>query len=71
MSASTSNIITETMTIPEIVSQFPNTESVFHSHGIRIQGYTALEHENVGATARVHQINLETLLVELNTAALQ
>ena len=56
------------MSIPEIVEQFPLTESVFNRHGIQINGYKAIEFETLFATARVHLLPLQSLLDELNRA---
>jgi len=58
--------ITQDMTIPEIVAKFPQTEAIFNRHGIHSSGYKSLEHENLFATARVHQLDLTALLFELN-----
>ena len=60
--------IDQEMSIPEIVKAFPNTEKVFARHGINPAGYKALEYESLFATARVHQIDLDTLLKELDKA---
>ncbi len=60
--------ITETMSIPEIVEKFPGTKAVFSRYGLHVDGYKALEHENLFATSRVHQIDLQAILHELNQA---
>jgi hypothetical protein len=58
--------ITADMSIPEIVAQYPRTQEVFLRHGVQVDGYRALEHENLFATSRVHQWNLPEILAELN-----
>ncbi len=58
--------IQESMTVPEIVSKYPQTTDVFKQYGIYTDGYKALEHENLFATARVHQIDLKKILADLN-----
>ena len=60
--------ITEEMSIPEIVAQYPRTQEVFRRYGVQVEGYRALEHENLFATSRVHQWNLPEILAELNEA---
>ena len=60
--------IHQEMSVPEIVSAFPQTEAVFTQYGIPPQGYKALEYETLFATARVHQIELDALLTALNKA---
>lgn len=61
-------IITQEMTIPEIVQQFPKTKDVFAKYGLHVDGYKALEYENLFATSRVHQIDLQQILNDLNRA---
>lgn len=58
--------ITQEMTIPEIVEKFPQTKGVFKQYGLNVEGYKALEHENLFATSRVHQIDLQKILNDLN-----
>lgn len=65
---STKTPITETMSIPEIVAQYPQTQFVFSKYGLHVAGYKALEHENLFATSRVHQIDLQAILSDLNQA---
>ncbi len=66
MTNPSSAVITQEMSIPEIVEQYPQTEAVFRRYGLNIAGYRALEHENLFATSRVHQIDLMTILADLN-----
>lgn len=61
--------ITEDMSIPEIVSQFPKTKEVFARYGLYVDGYKALEYENLFATSKVHQLDLPKILAELNQIA--
>lgn len=63
------NAITQEMSIPEIVEKHPGTRSVFSRYGLHVEGYKALEHENLFATSRVHQIDLQAILKDLNQAA--
>lgn len=60
--------ITDRMSIPEILAQYPQTQSVFAKYGLHVTGYKALEHENLFATSRVHQIDLQAILTDLNQA---
>lgn len=62
-------VITQDMSIPEIVEQFPQTRPVFSRYGLNVEGYKALAHENLFATSRVHQIDLAAILEALNRAA--
>ena len=61
--------IHEEMTIPEIVAQYPSTRDIFRRYGLNVEGYRALEHENLFATSRVHQLDLAQILADLNQAA--
>lgn len=58
--------ITAEMSIPEIVAQYPRTQEIFQRYGLRLEGYRALDHENLFATSRVHQWDLPQILAELN-----
>lgn len=57
------------MSIPEILVAHPETLQVFERFGISPTGYRAIEYENLFATSRVHQIELENLLAQLNAVA--
>ena len=59
--------ITALMTVPDILTQYPQTLPVFKSYGLNPEGYMALQYENLNATSRVHQLPLEALLQELNS----
>ena len=63
--------ITEEMTIPEIVEKYPQTREVFSRYGLNPDGYKALQYENLFASSRVHQIDLQKILGELNQSALK
>ena len=56
------------MTIPDIVAAHPQTREIFNRYGLNPEGYKALQYENLFATSRVHQIDLQTILDELNRA---
>jgi glutamine cyclotransferase len=58
--------ITQEMSIPEIIQKYPQTGPIFKQYGLNVEGYKALEHENLFATSRVHQIDLQELLKALN-----
>jgi hypothetical protein len=62
--------ITETMSIPEIVEKYPGTKAIFSRYGLHVAGYAALAHENLFATSRVHQIDLQAILRDLNQQAM-
>jgi glutamine cyclotransferase len=60
------SVITQEMSIPEIIQKYPQTGPIFKQYGLNVEGYKALEHENLFATSRVHQIDLQELLAALN-----
>jgi hypothetical protein len=64
----TQEAITEEMTIPEIVEKYPKTRDIFQQYGLHVDGYKALQHENLFASSRVHQIDLQRILRDLNSA---
>ncbi len=61
--------ITEEMTIPDIIEKYPQTRTVFSRYGLHVDGYKALQYENLFASSRVHQIDLQAILKDLNQAA--
>jgi hypothetical protein len=61
--------IHQEMSIPEIVTQYPQTKEVFARYGLYVDGYKALTHENLFATSKVHQLDLPKILAELNQVA--
>jgi hypothetical protein len=57
-------MITQEMTVPQILAQYPQTQAVFERYGIH--PYKAAEFENLCATARVNQVAVDELLNALN-----
>lgn len=62
-----SDQITENMSVPEIVKQHPATAAVFRRFGLN-PDYKALQYENLSASVKVNQVDLQQLLAELNAA---
>lgn len=60
--------ITEQMQVMDLLNHHPRTRGVFQKYGITVEGYKALEHETLAATARSHGWDLPTVLAELNAA---
>ncbi len=61
--------ITPNMRIRDILSMHPNTLPVLRRHGILCGGCHASRYESLGQGARVHSLDLDHLLAELNRAA--
>ena len=60
--------ITKDMSIIEIVQQYPETLEVFARNGLGCIGCAAARFENLEAGARVHGLNPDQLVDELNAA---
>ena len=60
--------ITNDMSIIEIAQKYPETLEVFTKFGLGCIGCAAARYENVEAGARVHGIDPEVLLEELNNS---
>lgn len=60
--------ITNEMSIIEIAQKYPETLEVFTKFGLGCIGCAAARYENVEAGARVHGIDPEVLLEELNNS---
>jgi len=54
------------MTIEEIIRQYPQTVSVFHKFGLECMECPIAAIEEVEHGASVHQVDIDTLLKELN-----
>jgi hybrid cluster-associated redox disulfide protein len=61
--------ITPNMRISDLVARHPETLRVLHRYGIRCEDCHASRYESIGQGARVHALDLELLLTELNNAA--
>lgn len=62
------NKITNEMSIIDIAQKYPETLEVFQKFGLGCIGCAAARYENVEAGARVHGIDPDLLLSELNKA---
>ena len=58
--------ITGWMKIEEVVRQYPETIRVFDQHGVACLGCCGAEVDSVERGARIHGIDLDQLLRELN-----
>ncbi|RMG60386.1 MAG: DUF1858 domain-containing protein [Deltaproteobacteria bacterium] len=61
-------MITKEMKIEEVIRKFPGTLSVFEKYGIDCAACSLNQYENIEQGARAHNIDLETLLRDLNRA---
>ena len=59
-------MIDKDMKIEDVLRQYPQTIPVFRRFGIDCAGCQLSEYENIAHGARVHKIDLETLLSGLN-----
>ena len=59
-------MITAGMKIDNVVRQYPETVGVFSRYGVGCLGCCAAEYDDIEYGARVHGLNLEQLLRELN-----
>lgn len=58
--------ITKEMTFQEVIHDYPDTIRVFMRHGLGCIGCSAATYENVEQGARVHGVEIEELLRDLN-----
>lgn len=63
--------ITPNMRIRDVIERYPQTLTVLHQYGISCGDCHASRYESVGAGAQVHDIDIHSLLTDLNTAAHQ
>lgn len=57
-----------TMTIPDILAQYPETATVFDRLGIRPEGYQSLYYEDLSATCRVHHWEVVDVVTQLQAS---
>jgi len=60
--------ITKEMTIEEVMTRYPETLPVFAHYGIGCTACSASQYDDLATGARVHGIDLDQLLEELNAA---
>ncbi len=60
--------ITKDMGIIEVVQQYPQTLEVFQKYGLGCIGCAAARFENLEAGAKVHGIDVDDFITDLNTA---
>ncbi len=60
--------ITKEMGIIEVVQQYPQTLEVFQRYGLGCIGCAAARFENLEAGAKVHGIDVDAFVEDLNSA---
>ena len=61
--------ITKEMTIGEITNKYPKTIPVFLNHGLHCFGCPAASQETLEEVVKLHQIDFEKFLKDLNKTA--
>lgn len=61
--------ITKEMKIDEVVKNYPKTPIIFMNHGLHCVGCAISQTETIEEAAKLHQIDLEKLLGDLNKTA--
>lgn len=62
-------MITENMTIEEVLSKYPGANGVFLKYGLDCSGCQIAEYESIGHAAKVYGIDIKALLKDLNELA--
>lgn len=62
------NKVTKDMSIIDVVQQFPQSLPVFAKYGLGCIGCAAARFENLEAGAKVHGIDPDVMVEEINTA---
>jgi len=63
--------VTREMTIADCVEQYPETVEVFQRHGLSCFGCAVSRLENIEQGARLHGIDPDTLVAELNAVIVE
>ncbi len=61
--------ITKEILISEVVKEYPQTTPVFLEHGLHCIGCVFAKDETIEEAVKVHQINLDKFLKDLNKIA--
>ena len=63
--------ITKEMGIGEVIKKYPKTVFVFMDYGLHCVGCPMAQGESIEAAVKLHQIDLEKLLKDLNKIAIE
>jgi len=63
--------IIKEMTIREVIKKYPKTIFVFMDYGLHCVGCPMAQGESIEAAVKLHQIDLEKLLKDLNKIAIE
>lgn len=61
-------MITKEMSVREVITKYPQTIKVFKRHGLECTDCQIADLERVERGARVHHVDVEALLKDLNEA---
>jgi hybrid cluster-associated redox disulfide protein len=61
--------ITKEMTINKVIKKYPKTVFVFMDYGLHCVGCPMAQNETIEEAAKLHQMDLEKLLKDLNKTA--
>ena len=64
--APNSALVTKEMTIKEVLKKYPEAASVFIEYGLHCIACSFAQEETIGEAVKVHQINIEEFLEDLN-----
>lgn len=60
--------ITKNITIEDVISKYPKTTAVFFKYGFHCIGCPGAKYENLEQGARMHGVDIDKLINELNEA---
>jgi hybrid cluster-associated redox disulfide protein len=63
-----SSLIKKEMLVSEVVKKYPESIAVFLEHGLHCIGCSFAKEETIAEAAKVHQIDLDELIMSLNKA---
>jgi len=62
------SLINKEMFVSEVVKKYPETTAVFLEHGLHCMECAFAKEETIAEAAKVHQIDLDELIMSLNKA---
>jgi hybrid cluster-associated redox disulfide protein len=64
-------IITQEMSISDVVHHYPETIAVFMKHGLHCIGCAVAAFESIAEGAQAHGIDIDALMKDLNAVAME
>jgi len=62
------SVVTKQILISEVIKKYPQTAQIFLEYGLHCIGCAFAKDETIEEAAKIHQVNLNDLILSLNRA---